>query len=814
LTLPIDAQLPHITRALREHPSLVLVASPGAGKTTRLPPALVREAWFSGKVLMLEPRRIAARAAAARIAAEQGWTLGAEVGYHVRFERKARADSLIEVVTEGILTRRLQDDPFLEGVAAVILDEFHERSVHSDLALALLREVQLSARQDLRLCVMSATLDAEKVAKYLDCPTVNVEGQVFPLDIHYAESFDKRPLEVRVAAAIRRAANASSGDVLTFLPGMAEIRRVAQALAEHRAFDVVTLHGSLTLDEQRRVLQKGEKQRVVLATNIAETSLTVPGVRCVVDSGLVRRARYDLGLGLDVLDTVRVSAAAAEQRAGRAAREGPGIVYRLWPAEEQTQLLPFTTPEILRVDIAPQLLEICAWGLRIEQMTWFEAPTSQSVVRAEQTLKLLGALDAKGAITALGRRMVRLPLPPRLSKLLISAADQGYAHDGATLAALLAEQLPSDVRNEQGSTSDSDVEECYERFTEAEYAGFRAHQLKLPAEKARQVARTRDQLLKLVDAETVAGTDEQTRMRLLLEAYPDRVVRRRAPRSQEGVMVGGRGVVIDRMSVVREAEFLLAIHLEDRDNVTYARVCSAIDPMWLKHTERRFTEYDVTREAAIGRRQFLYEDLVLKEQHIAPDSETATVLLVQRAVTMLETWLQQDEHAQPWLLRLATLRQAMPELHFTDVSATTLRELLPHICLGKTTLAEVKAEQWIAWLESQLTYEEQRKLVKYAPTHLSLPNGRALRLTYQSDGPPILAAKLQWLFGIWDTPTIANGRIKLRVHVLAPNGRPVQMTQDLRNFWTTTYAEVRKELRARYPKHDWPVDPLADFTQR
>jgi ATP-dependent helicase HrpB len=823
--LPIDSELPQIIEALRRSPALVIIAPPGAGKTTRVPPALWRAGIIDGQIVVLQPRRVAARAAARRIAAEQGWSLGEEVGYQVRLDACVSPRTVIDVVTEGILTRRLQDDPLLEGVGAVLLDEFHERSLHTDLALALLRELQ-RARPSLRLVVMSATVAAGPVRDFLGgCPVVEIEGRSHPLQISYLDRTDARPLVERVAAGVRRALRETSGDVLVFLPGAREIRQVAELLApvvEQVALRL--LHGALPLEEQDRALQPAARRKVILSTNVAETSLTIDGVTVVVDSGQARIVRHDSRCGIDRLELARISRASAEQRAGRAGRTAPGRVFRLWTRGEHASLPDETPPEIRRVDLAGSALAIRSWGGDPMAFAWFEAPEQGALRSAESLLVLLGALDGERRLTPLGRQLARLPLHPRLGRLLIEAHRRACLDAGADLAALLAEREILAVGRDTLGRSRGAVESGrsdlllrLERLDEARRAGHRAELLAswgVDAGATRQVSRIAAQLRDIARSvlgpaeERVATEDEL--LRLVVAGYPDRVCRRRDPASPRAVMVGGRGVVLDERSVVREPMLFVAIALDGAATEARVQLASAVEQHWLPLREELRTRYDPELERVVAGRQVLYEGLVLDETPLPASSEEAARLLAAHAVGALRP----SEEAAAFLARVRCLGRWMPELELPALDEAQIAELLPSLCVGAVSLADLRRRDLLPALRDTLTPSQRSALERHAPERLEVPSGNRLRLRYEEDQPPVLAVRLQEVFGLSETPRVASGRVPVLLQLLAPNGRPVQITQDLRSFWERTYPEVRRALRRRYPRHAWPDDPWRAAPER
>ncbi|WP_165248451.1 ATP-dependent helicase HrpB [Paludisphaera soli] len=835
IPLPIDPSLPKVLDALRGRGALVLVAEPGSGKTTRVPPAIVRGG-VEGRVIVLQPRRVAARSTAARIADEQGWTLGREVGYHVRFDRRATAATRLLIMTEGILTRRLLADPFLEGVGTVVLDEFHERSLHTDLAIALLREVRREVRTDLRLVVMSATLDAGPVARFLDAPVIEVPGRTFPIALSYRDAprpADPATIAGAVADALAEPAADARGHVLVFLPGMAEIRRAQRELAPVAArFDarVLPLHGSLPADEQDAALRPSHQRKIILSTNIAETSLTIDGVTTVIDSGLARVARHDASRGLDRLDLQTISKASADQRAGRAGRTGPGRAIRLWSEQRHALLEPFDEAEVHRVDLGSTLLTLHSWGVtEPAAFGWYEPPAADRIEAAESLLARLGAFDAATRrITPVGGRMLALPVQPRLARLLLAAADEGLLHEGAALAALLSEKDVAERRRPAGHRGLSDMLGRLDLLAEAEASRFApALQARgIDAVAARQVAKVRDDLARLASGlglpDRPSALDDDARedalLKLLILAYPDRVVRRRGS-EETGVMVGGRGVRLARESVVREGEFFLALDPREERNrqgvlELMVNLASAVRLEWLEELvpqsirRERSVEYDLDRERVVAMNRLWYEDLLIREDPAKPpDSREASRALFEALRPRAREVFQDDAAASAWLARYDFVREAVPELGWSELTDEALVGPLEVLCHGKTRADQVRQAGKVHFLETLIAPAQARELAACAPETLTIPSGRVVRLTYEPGRQPTLSAKLQELFGWPETPRLARGRVPLLLELLGPNQRPVQVTADLKSFWTNTYHQVRKDLRNRYPKHPWPEDP-------
>jgi ATP-dependent helicase HrpB len=753
--LPIDEHLATVRAALSRHRRLVLVAPPGAGKTTRVPPALVD----AGPVFLLQPRRVAARSIAARIAMEQGHALGREVGFEVRFERQVSAETRLLVATEGILTRRLQRDPLLEDFATVVLDEFHERSLHADLALAFLKQA-LAARPDLRVLVMSATLDASPVADFLGgCPVHEVVVRPHPVELRYAPGL---PAET----AVREALDGPGGHVLCFLPGAGEIRDLQARLS---GLEVLPLHGSLSSTEQDAALRPGRGRRVILATNIAETSITVEGVTHVVDTGWQKVLRYDATRALDRLETERVSGDAAEQRKGRAGRTGPGHAVRLWDARDR--LRPRREPEIARVDLAGPVLEVIAWGADPATFEWFEAPDLDRLRAAQALLERLQAVEGR-CLTALGERMRALPLPPRLARVFVEAGETPRA---AAACAWLAERRPT-TRGDDPATTDSDVLPLLDRMDKAPWSVRQA---------ARQLARMGASASS--DATAVPSHDDVTLRRALWAGFPDRLARRREPGSKRLVLASGHGAVLARESGVRTADWLVALDVAagpaGPGSEALVRLASRVEREWIRPTATEIVHrLDGDSVRAFARE--LYDGIVIEERAVPPDPERSAPLVVQ---ALLERSLGDENE------------RVRRRLRFSGV-AVDLEALLVGASAGRVKVPSVD-------LLGLLPRAVRREMERLAPDTIPLPSGRQARLEYREDGSVSAAVKLQELFGLGEAPRIGPRREAVTLELLAPNGRPVQTTRDLRGFWERTYPEVRKELRGRYPKHPWPDDP-------
>jgi ATP-dependent helicase HrpB len=775
------------------------------------------------------------------MAAERGGRVGDEIGYHVRFDRQFGSQTRILAVTPGILLRLLQDDPFLESAGLVIFDEFHERNLESDLALGMLRLVQQTVRPELRLVVMSATLDVAAVAAYLGgCPVVVSEGRLHPVEIVYEPRPDRQPWPGAVARAIERLLDQTAGDVLAFLPGLYEIRQTArhlEPLARERNLVVVPLYGDLPAEQQDAALLPQLRRKIVLATNVAETSVTVEGITGVVDTGLARQLLYDPGVGLDRLKIVPISRASAEQRAGRAGRLQAGICVRLWSASAQLARREQSEPEIRRVDLGGAVLQLLAWGESdLAHFPWLEPPPEATIAQA---LALLRRLDAVGdnGLTPLGRTLARLPVHPRVGRLLVEGQCQGHADRVALAAALLSERDPFprtpdrlDERQPARPATRSDVLDRVEALEEYESRGREHFPLgDLHRGAARFVLRARDQLSRSVrqgrgssrlaeDRPAQPDADELV-LRSLLAAYPDRLARRREPGSRRGVMVGGRGVRLAPSSGVTDAELFLCIDVDAGQRETLVRQASAVLRDWLPPAKLNASievYFDSAAERVAARKRLRFEDLVLEESAAAlPESAEVSRVLAAAAVEHLDRVLPADDSsAGLYLQRVRCLRAWMPELGLPAFHEAELREMLLWLCAGRRSFAELRAADWLGPLQGRLNPAQRQAVEREAPERLQVPSGSRIALRYEIGRPPVLAVRIQEVFGLPDTPRIAGGRVPVLLHLLAPNYRPQQVTDDLASFWANTYPQIRKELRARYPKHAWPEDPLSALPQR
>ena len=819
---PIALLLSRIRASLAEHPRLVLEAPPGAGKTTQVPPALLDEAWLAGrKIVMLEPRRIAARAAAEFMAAQRGEAVGQTIGYRIRFEARVSDATRIEVVTEGILTRMLQDDPELPDVGAIVFDEFHERHLAGDLGAALALDVQASLRPDLRIVVMSATLEGTRVAEWLAAPVLRSEGRAFPIRVEYPPARRGENEFAHLRRAVQQALAETDGDVLTFLPGRREIAQAQRMLAESTSDEeILPLHGELSLAEQHSALSPAETgtRRVVLATNVAESSITVPGVRAVIDAGLAREPRFDPNSGFTRLATVNISQASADQRAGRAGRVAPGITYRLWP--ESRRLEPSRMPEIAQAELSGLALELAAWGVGSDAasaLQWLDAPPSGALAAARDLLQRLGAIDAELRITSLGRDMLRLGANPRMAAAALRASE--------VLRPLVADLLALvEVRSPLRGGFNDDLRARVAALHRFRDGGARmARDADSGALSAIEQA-ARGWRKRLGIRHGASGTPDALGVgNLLLHAFPDRVARQDSKDPRRYRLANGRGARLHEAStlfgepwlVVTEARF------DTRDSLILA--AAPFDPALLQHDYPQwFKRERVVRMNANdvfeAFEEVRFDAIVLERRAVAVNAEDALPALLATARARGIAALPWNDAATRLRARVDWLRRAMPDAGLPDVADAALLDsletwLAPALH-GKRKLDALSSEDLSNAFAGLLDWPQRKLLDAAAPDAITVPSGMTRKLDYaaathgnEAIASPVLAVKLQELFGLAETPRIANGRVPVMLHLLSPAGRPIQVTQDLRGFWDRTYPEVKKELKGRYPKHPWPDDP-------
>ncbi|MDF2874871.1 MAG: ATP-dependent helicase HrpB [Sporomusa sp.] len=816
--LPIEDILPDLKAALSSRVNAVLVAPPGSGKTTGIPLALKNEAWLKGRrILMLEPRRLAARAAARYMAQMLGEQVGETVGYRVRLDSRIGPRTCIEVVTEGILTRMIQADQALDGVGLIIFDEFHERSLHADLGLALALDAQTVLREDLRLLVMSATLETEAVAGMLgDAPVIRGSGQSFPVVTHYLERRTEERIEAQVVKAVFSALANGSGDILVFLPGAGEIRRVhanlMQAGITQHAL-VAPLYGSLSLADQDLAIlpSLSGKRKVVLATSIAETSLTVEGVRSVIDSGLMRVPRFSARTGLTRLETLKVSRSAADQRRGRAGRLGPGACFRLWTRQEDLYLEPSTTPEIFAADLTALTLELAAWGVtNPEQLQWLDVPPEAAFLKACELLGKLGAV-ANGAITAHGRQIIQIGLHPRLAHMILKAVEIGYGGLACELAAILSER---DFLN----SADIDLRLRIDTIrklqsSRTDPAGMVAQGIDIGS--CRRIAQESNRLKQQFGISVNCGDDIEACGFVVALAYPDRIGQQRG--NGRFLLENGRGALLSQIQSLAHYSYIVAAELDGQGSESRVFLGAPITLEQIRNylghqiVNEATVAWDVEVQAVRARMCERLGTLLLKESPYA-EADPAEILAALLAGIAGEglsilPWTRTAKQLRQRLLFIKQKDQSWPDVSDAALLATLESWLGPHV-YGLTSRAQLAQLNLTTIFEAMLSWEQLQELDIYAPTHLTVPSSQRIPIDYSDPAAPVLAVKLQEMFGLAETPCIARGKVRLTLHLLSPAQRIVQVTQDLGNFWRKTYFEVKRDLMGRYPKHYWPDEPM------
>ena len=829
--LPIDFHISAICNYVRDNPITIVEAPPGSGKTTRVAPALMNMPFAaSQRIYLLQPRRIAAKSVSERIAWEHGSRIGQRIGYQVRFDSQVSKETQLIVATEGVLLRRLQDDAGLSDTNIVLLDEFHERSLDSDLLLGMLRRVQQALRDDLRIVIMSATIDANLIQSQLGgAPIVRVESSNFPVRIRYGSSKPDDNMVDRMVNTIQDIAVNNDGDILAFFPGIGEIQRCYDSLLQtqlSRDVEVVKLYGGMQLDEQAKAIEPGTQRRIVLSTNVAETSLTIEGIRIVVDSGLARVKRFSPDVGLDRLSLENISQASATQRAGRAGRVAPGICCRLWTEASERARAPFLEPEIRRVDIVSAILQLYAWGEGdSDDFPWLEPPRPDSVSRARRLLEQLGAIH-HGKITEIGKAMSRLPTHPRLARLVIAGFESGCFERTCLLSALLSERDPFQQSRSQPTRAakrwDSD---CIERLVALEdFLDGRSgdtpfgtlHRIGVRAivNAAQQL---QEQCISILKGSSILRERQRTdrpeaMMQVMLSGYPDRLAKRRSIGKAHGLMVGGKGVAISSQSGVTEADLFLCIDIDAGAGDASVRQASRIDLDWLPKDQivtRDELFFHPSQKQVVARRQVLWLDLVLNETPTSiVDAEQCAAILWQAAV---KNWEQVfpvgDERVQGLVERVNCLRLWLPSLKLPELDDASIQDVAKELCRNRRSLSELKEAPWIDWIQARFTSEQWQAIEKEAPAKMQVPSGSWIKIQYAIGKPPTMAVKIQEVFSMKTTPRIAMGRVPILLHLLSPNMRPQQITDDLESFWANGYPVVKKELKRRYPKHSWPDDP-------
>ena len=809
---PIAAVLPDILASLAQHSRLVLEAPPGAGKTTQVPLALLDAPWLADKkILVLEPRRIAARAAADFMAAQLGETVGETVGYRIRFEAKVSARTRVEVVTEGILTRLIQSDPDLPGVGAILFDEFHERHLHGDVGAALALDVQAQLRPDLRLAIMSATLDGERIARWFGAPRITAAGRSFPVRIEYpaAKSNEDWPFHLRRVVEI--ALRETDGDVLVFLPGRREIEQARRVLQGNAQAEIVMLHGELSLAEQHAALApaRAGTRRIVLATNVAESSVTLPGIRAVIDTGLAREPRFDPNSGFSRLQTVAISQASADQRAGRAGRVADGVAYRLWPQSQRLE--PSRRAEIAQVELSALALELAGWGTN--DVRWLDAPPAGALASARDLLVLLGALDAYGRITALGRDMLSTGASPRLAAMVLRApvAQRARACDAIALI-----EARNPLRGESARNDDFSARHAALLAWRADKRGTRNAGADPAALAAIDHAASGWRRRFNVRAEAV-DADKLALGNLLVHAFPDRVAKQDDNAPYRYRLSNGRGAHLHPNTQLFGETWLVVAELrfDERDSLILA--ATPFDPDLLERdfaasfARERVSHWNSAKRAVEAYEVRRFAQLVLERRNVPAKPEDALPALLASIHDTGLASLAWGDHAIALRARVACLREWCPELQLPDLADAALLDslsewLAPYLS-GKTRLDALTPQLLGEALASRLDHAQRKTVDELAPESLTVPSGNHRKLHYETGNPPVLAVKLQELFGLADTPRIAKGKVPVTLHLLSPAQRPIQVTQDLRGFWERTYPEVKKELKGRYPRHPWPDDP-------
>ncbi len=812
-SLPIRDCLFEILESLANQQAVVLKAPPGAGKTTGVPPALMQaEILPPGKILLIQPRRLAARAAASQLARIIGGKVGEVVGYHVRFDRQESHRTRLLVLTYGMLLRRLQTDPLLETASCVILDEFHERSLDADLALGRVQQVRTNFRPELRLIVMSATLEPAPIVSFLsNAVAIKSEGRMFPVQTHYRPALNRQSITDQLLNVLPEALAATTGNVLVFLPGVGEILKAKRSITSQvfaADCDIFELYADLAVEEQDRVLNPSSRRKIILATNVAETSLTIEGITVVIDSGTAKVLRYEPSVGLPRLRIEPISQASADQRTGRAGRTSTGVCYRLWNKASHSSRNLVDAPEIRRADFAPAAMVLASWGDDAKDFPWLDPPLLAAIDQANQLLKRLQAIDENGRITADGQLMAELPVHPSIAKLLIVAARTGVVKDAAIIAALLTEKDPFRVRSRTDNVFQSPAHGGDMVLAIELLRGLRA------AGHIERVAKQLVSSVRKLDLPCGDFGNRDTLKRALIAAFPDRVAKRREVGSTSALLVGGKGVRLHTPSVPQDSDLLLCLRVDSLQTDAMVSLATNInqswlDPKWLRNIDEPF--YQTHTGSIVARRREYYFDLVLSETPIQckPNPQSAILLAREARAVWKQSYPPTADELKSFIARVELLRDTLENTELIPLDEKVLDKLRDELAQRCLSLQELTNMPWLECLKGQFDYNVLQQIDREAPARLQVPSGNSIFIQYESGKPPMMSVRLQELFGWHDTPRIARGRIPIQLHLLGPNRRVQQITSDLRRFWESTYAQVRKDLRGRYPKHNWPEDPFS-----